>query len=72
LLPPTTRWVLIEGGNHSQFGRYGFQPGDRFASVDRDRQQDLTSQAILAALQSAARGDAPAASAPPPTGSEGG
>ena len=60
LLPATTRWVLIEGGNHSQFGWYGFQPGDHFATVDRDRQQELTRQAIVDALQSTARENAPA------------
>ena len=38
LLPPSTRWVKIEGGNHSQFGWYGFQPGDRFATISRDAQ----------------------------------
>ena len=58
LLPPTCRWVLIEGGNHSQFGSYGFQPGDRFATVDRDRQQELTREAIVDALEAAADGNA--------------
>jgi predicted esterase len=28
LLPPTTRFVMLEGGNHGQFGDYGVQPGD--------------------------------------------
>ena len=50
LLPATTRWVMIEGGNHSQFGWYGFQPGDHWATISRDRQQALTIQAILEAL----------------------
>jgi len=58
LLPATSRWVLIEGGNHSQFGWYGFQPGDHFATIDRDRQQELTRTAIVDALESAARGNA--------------
>lgn len=40
-LPTTTRWVDIAGANHSQFGDYGFQPGDRFARVPRERQQRL-------------------------------
>lgn len=60
LLPKATRWVLIEGGNHSQFGSYGFQPFDRFATVDRDRQQELTRDAIVDTLQSVALGDVPA------------
>ena len=72
LLPATTRWALIEGGNHSQFGWYGFQPGDHFAIVDRDRQQELTRQAIVDALQSTARGNAPAHNALQPPASPGG
>lgn len=59
LLPATTRWVLIEGGNHSQFGCYGFQPWDRFATIERDQQQELTREAIVDALQSVAHGNAP-------------
>lgn len=60
LLPATSRWVLIEGGNHSQFGSYGFQPWDHFATVDRDRQQELTRKAIVDALESVARKNGPA------------
>jgi pimeloyl-ACP methyl ester carboxylesterase len=30
LLPEKPRWTWIDGGNHSQFGWYGFQPGDRW------------------------------------------
>ena len=39
LLPETTAWTWIEGGNHSQFGWYGFQPGDRRATLPRQEQQ---------------------------------
>lgn len=39
LLPPTTRWVSIEGGNHAQFGWYGDQAGDQPATLDREAQQ---------------------------------
>lgn len=38
-LPSTTRWVVIEGGNHAQFGWYGSQPGDGVASLSREAQQ---------------------------------
>lgn len=38
-LPTTTRWVGIEGGNHSQFGYYGFQLGDGRARITREEQQ---------------------------------
>lgn len=69
LLPTMSRWVLIEGGNHSQFGSYGFQPGDYFATVDRDWQQELTRQAIVDSLESVARGNVPASNALQQTGS---
>lgn len=39
-LPVNTRRIVIKGGNHSQFGEYGFQPGDRFAHITRDAQRD--------------------------------
>ena len=50
-LPPATRSVRIDGGNHSQFGYYGFQPGDWPATISRETQQQLTVQAILEALK---------------------
>ena len=52
LLPANTRWVPVEGGNHNQFGYYGFQPGDHRASITRAEQQAVTLAAILAALDS--------------------
>ncbi len=53
-LPPATRMVRIDGGNHSQFGQYGFQPGDWPATIDRDTQQRITRDAVLATLAEAA------------------
>jgi pimeloyl-ACP methyl ester carboxylesterase len=50
-LPPTTRLVRIDGGNHSQFGWYGFQPGDWPATITREEQQRLTLVAILELLR---------------------
>jgi len=41
-LPDDTSWILIEGGNHSQFGYYGSQLGDNAATISRERQQELT------------------------------
>jgi pimeloyl-ACP methyl ester carboxylesterase len=38
LLPASTRWIRIEGGNHSQFGWYGFQPFDGFAEISAEAQ----------------------------------
>lgn len=39
LLPPGTRFVLIEGGNHAGFGWYGPQSGDGQATISRAEQQ---------------------------------
>ena len=54
LLPPTTRWVWIDGGNHSQFAWYGFQPGDRPAELPRAAQQRATIAAMLSVLRQVA------------------
>ncbi len=51
LLPPQTQWVVIEGGNHAQFGWYGPQPGDGVASISREEQQKQIVAATLAFLQ---------------------
>ena len=56
-LPPSTRDVPIDGGNHSQFGYYGFQPGDWPATITREAQQRLTLDTVLAALDAAAGRD---------------
>ena len=47
LLPAATRWVWIEGGNHSQFGWYGFQPGDRRATISAECQRAAMIRAVL-------------------------
>jgi hypothetical protein len=49
-LPPETRWVLIEGGNHGQYGWYGDQPGDQPAGISRQQQQAQAIEATLAVL----------------------
>ena len=51
LLPAHTRWIHIEGGNHSQFGHYGKQLLDGDATISRERQQEITREALLAALE---------------------
>jgi predicted esterase len=50
-LPETTHWVFIDGGNHSQFGYFGTLLGDNAATISRAQQQELTVEAILAALK---------------------
>ncbi|MEO8201341.1 MAG: alpha/beta fold hydrolase [Gemmatimonadota bacterium] len=49
-LPPQTRWVWIEGGNHSQFGWYGFQPMDRVARIDASDQRAIMIQEVAELL----------------------
>jgi hypothetical protein len=51
LLPRHTRWVAIEGGNHSQFGNYGRQLFDGTASISREEQQAATRAALLEMLE---------------------
>jgi len=53
LLPEHTRWAILDGANHSQFGHYGFQPGDRFAAISRERQQTLVMTEMKKALENA-------------------
>lgn len=55
LLPKTTRWVEIKGGNHSQFGRYGHQLFDGTATISREEQEGITRSAILDAMAGAER-----------------
>lgn len=50
LLPRGTKFVAIEGGNHSQFGRYGHQLFDGKATIGRPQQEALTRSALLRAL----------------------
>jgi alpha/beta hydrolase family protein len=55
LLPPTTRWVRIQGGNHIQFAYYRFQLWDRRATISREAQQAQTLQAILETFSTPSR-----------------
>ncbi len=47
-LPADTKAVLIEGGNHAQYGNYGPQAGDGQATISREEQQQ---QAVTATLE---------------------
>jgi pimeloyl-ACP methyl ester carboxylesterase len=49
-LPASTHWVRIEGGNHAQFGDYGYQPFDGRATISREAQQSATVVALLEVL----------------------
>lgn len=52
LLPSTTRWVSLAGGNHAQFGWYGQQPGDNPAEMSREEQQEQVTSATVRLLES--------------------
>jgi len=52
LLPQTTIWTSIEGGNHAQFGWYGEQAGDNVATISRPEQQAQVIQATTQFLSS--------------------
>jgi hypothetical protein len=50
-LPSTTKFVVIDGGNHGQFGDYGFQPGDNEATISRAEQQKQVVEATVKFLK---------------------
>ena len=52
LLPADTTWVVIEGGNHAQFGDYGFQNGDNVATISAADQQAQIMDATASFLAS--------------------
>ncbi|MGE5464847.1 MAG: alpha/beta hydrolase [Syntrophothermus sp.] len=52
LLPSDTKFVVIEGGNHSQFGNYGLQPGDNIATISWQEQQAQVVDATAQLLES--------------------
>jgi hypothetical protein len=50
-LPEDTKYIVIEGGNHPQFGYYGPQKGDGKASISLLEQQKITVDEILALIE---------------------
>lgn len=50
-LPATTKFVRIEGANHSQFGYYGYQLGDHTATISREVQLAETVRTITAFIK---------------------
>jgi hypothetical protein len=51
LLPATTSWVEIEGGNHAQFGWYGPQARDLEPTISREAQQAQVVGGTVALLE---------------------
>jgi hypothetical protein len=56
-LPPTTRFVVVHGANHSDFGDYGTQRGDGVATIPRQQAQRQIEAATLALLERVDRTD---------------
>ncbi len=54
-LPASARFVWVEGGNHSQFGWYGFQPGDRRARISADEQRAIMIRTVLETMGATSR-----------------
>lgn len=50
LLPASTQWIKLEGGNHAQMGWYGPQAGDNEATISREDQQAQVLDAAAALL----------------------
>lgn len=51
-LPTDTEFVIVDGGNHGQFGDYGSQPGDNEATISRVEQQSQVVDATVRFLDS--------------------
>ncbi len=51
LLPSSTEYVVLDGGNHAQFGDYGLQPGDKQATISRTEQQTQVVDAVVKFLE---------------------
>jgi predicted esterase len=51
LLSTDTKYVVINGGNHAQFGSYGFQPGDNAATISAEEQWMQITTATVEFLQ---------------------
>ena len=51
LRPDDYTELVIEGGNHAQFGDYGAQDGDGTATISTEEQQELAADAVAAFTQ---------------------
>lgn len=49
-LPAATQYLVLEGGNHAQFGSYGVQNGDKTATMTAEEQQRRVAEATIAFL----------------------
>jgi hypothetical protein len=54
-MPTQTKYVSIEGGNHSYFGDYGTQPGDGTPTIPREEAARQIVEATLRAMEEVAK-----------------
>lgn len=50
-LPENTTELVIDGGNHAQFGSYGKQDGDGDAEITAEEQLEFTADAIISFIK---------------------
>jgi len=55
LLPPDTRYLRIEGGDHHQFGSYEIDPEDDHATISHASQQEQIIQATSDILEAVSK-----------------
>lgn len=55
LMPSDYTEIVIEGGNHAQFGSYGEQSGDGIALISAEEQRKQTEAALLSILDTASK-----------------
>jgi len=51
LLPDDTQYVVIDGGNHAQFGSYGLQAGDNESTISPEEQWTQIANATVEFLE---------------------
>ncbi|MFO8068412.1 MAG: alpha/beta family hydrolase [Alkalibacterium sp.] len=57
LLPDNATYIAIDGGNHSNFGYYGFQAGDGESELSREEQLDKVVDEIQTFINNKTRKD---------------
>ena len=50
-LPENTAEIIIDGGNHAQFGSYGVQKGDGEAVISAEEQLGVTAESIVSFIK---------------------
>ena len=50
-LPEDTKELVIEGGCHAYFGKYGMQDGDGEPAITQDEQIDITADAVAGLIE---------------------